>query len=166
MRPCFKITASATAEKPTVISVFEDIGFWGTQAKDFIASVNASVSADIHVEINSNGGDVFAALAMYNALRASGKTVTTKVMGIAASAASLVLMAGDKRVMPKNTHVMIHNPSMFVGGNADALDEVAAMLRKIGSSVQATYAARTGMKDEDLATMLATDTWMTADECL
>lgn len=165
MRPCFKITAAATADRPTVISVFEDIGFWGTQAKDFIAAVNSSQS-DIQVEINSPGGDVFAAMAMYNALRASGKSVTTKVMGVAASAASLVFMAGDKRVMPANTFVMVHNPSTYVFGNADELDEASAVLRKVGASVQATYAARTSLEDGALTEMLATDTWLTAEECM
>lgn len=163
MRPCFQFHA-ATAEKPALLSIYDEIGFWGVQAKDFIAGIAAIEAKDLDLEINSPGGDVFAATAMYNALRASGKTITAKVMGVAASAASLVFMAGDKRVMPKNTHLMIHNPWTITMGNAEELEEQAATLRKVGSSMAATYATRSGMKDEDLAPLLAKDTWLTADE--
>lgn len=163
MRPCFQFHA-ATAEKPALLSIYDEIGFWGVQAKDFIAGIAAIEAKELDLEINSPGGDVFAATAMYNALRASGKTITAKVMGVAASAASLVFMAGDKRVMPKNTHLMIHNPWTITMGNAAELEEQAATLRKVGSSMAATYATRSGMKDEDLAPLLAKDTWLTADE--
>lgn len=165
MRPCFQFFAAA-ADKPALLSIHEEIGFWGVQAKEFLASLGAIEGKDLTVEINSPGGDVFAASAMYNALRASGKNITAKVMGVAASAASLVLMAGDKRVMPKNTFVMIHNPWTVTMGNADELEEAAGVLRKVGEKMSATYAARTGMKDEDLAPLLAKDTWLTADEAL
>lgn len=165
MRPCFQFHA-ATAEKPALLSIYDEIGFWGVQAKEFIASLGAIEAKELDLEINSPGGDVFAATAMYNALRASGKTITAKVMGVAASAASLVFMAGDKRVMPKNTHLMIHNPWTITMGNAAELEEQAATLRKVGSSMAATYATRSGMKDEDLAPLLAKDTWLTADEAM
>lgn len=167
MRPCFAFSnLAATNDKPAVLSIFEEIGFWGVQAKDFVAQLGNVQSKDIHVEISSPGGDVAAALTMYNALRASGKTVTTKVMGVAASAASLIFMAGDKRVMPKNTQLMIHNPWTFAAGNADELEETAATLRKIGASLKATYAARSGMDDAELDAMLAKDTWINADEAV
>jgi ATP-dependent Clp endopeptidase proteolytic subunit ClpP len=123
-------------------------------------------SKELNVEINSPGGDVFAALAMHNGLKASGKTITVKIMGVAASAASLIAMAGDKIVMPKNTFMMIHNPWSFAQGNADELRDTADTLDKIGASLKATYAARTGMDEKELDAMLATDTWMTADEAL
>ncbi len=164
MRPCFAFHAAATDNGPDRLEIFDEIGFWGVQAKDFIASLNGMKAKSITVEINSPGGDVFAALAMYNALRASGKEVVAKVMGVAASAASLIFMAGDKRVMPKNTHLMIHNPWSFAAGNADELRETADTLDKIGNSLRATYASRTGVDDDKLSEMLAKDTWLSADE--
>ena len=167
MRPCFAFThVQANADAPTVLSIYDEIGFWGVQAKDFIAELGKVESKQISVEINSPGGDVFAALAMYNALRASGKEIVSKVMGVAASAASLVFMAGDKRVMPKNTHLMIHNPWMFAAGNADELRDTADTLDKIGASLTATYVARSGMDEAKLKDMLAKDTWLNADEAL
>jgi enoyl-CoA hydratase/carnithine racemase len=118
------------------------------------------------VEINSPGGDVFAALAIYNALKSSGKDVAVKVLGVAASAASLIAMAGDKILMPKNSFMMIHNPWSSAIGNADELRQTAETLDKIGQSLKATYAAKTGMGDAELSAMLAKDTWLTADEAL
>jgi len=87
-------------------------------------------------------------------------------MGVAASAASLIAMAGDRIVMPKNTFMMIHNPWSFVMGNADELRDTADTLDKIGASLRATYSARTGLSEDELAPMLASDTWLTADEAL
>lgn len=166
MRPCYAFKAAVAADAPETLSIYDEIGLWGVQAKDFMASLGAVKSKTLNVEINSPGGDVFAALAMYNALRASGKEVVVKVMGVAASAASLIAMAGDKIVMPKNTFMMVHNPWTFAMGNADDLREQAETLDKIGSSLKATYAAKTGLGDEELDAMLATDTWLTADEAL
>lgn len=163
MRPCFAFSAVAGAIP--VLSIYEDIGFWGTQAKDFLADLAKVEGPKLRVEINSPGGDVFAATAMYNGLRASGKSIETVCMGVAASAASLVFMAGDDRVMPKNTHLMVHNPWTVALGNADELRETAGVLDKIGNSIQATYTARSGMKDDEVKALLSKDTWLTADEC-
>jgi ATP-dependent Clp protease, protease subunit len=166
MRPCFSFQAAAAADKPETLSIYDEIGFWGVQAKDFVTALGKVQSKELNVEINSPGGDVFAALAMFNALKASGKTINVMVMGVAASAASLIAMAGDKIVMPKNTFMMIHNPWSFAQGNADELRDTAATLDKIGSSLKAVYAARTGMDEKELDALLATDTWLTADEAL
>lgn len=167
MRPCFSFS-NTTGEggQPAVLTIYEEIGFWGVQAKDFVSQLNAVESSDIDVEINSPGGDTFAGVTMYNALRASGKNVTTKVMGVAASAASLVFMAGDKRIMPANTMLMIHDPWTITAGNASELRDTADMLDKVGGSVRATYAARSGLDDATLTEMLSKDTWLTADEAL
>lgn len=167
MRSCFKFTAvaaAAGAEETTVLSIFEEIGFWGVQAKDFISQLSAVKSKSIQVEINSPGGDVFAGLAIYNSLKGSGKEIVVKVMGVAASAASLIAMAGDKIIMPKNTFMMVHNPWSFAMGNADELRDSADTLDKIGGSLKATYAAKTGQTEEKIAELLAKDTWLTADE--
>lgn len=165
MRPCFVFKAAANG-KPPVLSIMEDIGFWGKQAKDFVAELAAVPGPDLRVEISSPGGDVFDGIAMYNALRASGKNITTVVMGVAASIASYVFLAGDTREMPKNTMLMVHNPWTFAAGNSAELREAADVLDKIGGVVQGGYLSRTGMKEEPLAAMLAKDTWLSADEAL
>lgn len=164
MRPCFKIKASAGANKPAVIELYEEIGFWGVQAKDFADQIKAIDGNKVRVEINSPGGDVMAGIAMYNILVASGKEIETVAMGVAASAASVVFMAGSKRSMPANSFLMLHNPWTIVAGNADELRDTADTLDKIGTSLLATYTSRSGMKAEDLTPLMKKDTWFTADE--
>lgn len=166
MRPCFKFIAAAAADQPATLSIYDEIGFWGVQAKDFIGDLRAVASKTINVEINSPGGDVFAGLAIYNALKSSGKEIVVKVMGVAASAAVLIAMAGDKIVMPKNTFMIVHNPWSFAAGNADELRDTADTLDKIGASLQATYVARTGQTEDKIKELLSKDTWLTADESL
>ena len=165
MRPCFVFNA-APAEKPGSLSIMDEIGFWGTQAKDFQAALSAIEAKDIHVEINSPGGDYFAGLAMYNMLRSSGKTITTKVMGVAASAATVVFAAGDVREMPGNTMLMVHSASNFQGGTAQRHREIADALDKIGLGLHSVYARNSDMTDEQVSEMLSKDTWLTADEAL
>lgn len=168
MRPCFTFKAQA-ADKPAVLAIDDEIGFWGTQAKDFRASLDAVASNDLVVEINSPGGDVFAGLGMYNMLRsfaANGKTVTTRVTGVAASIASVIMLAGDKREMPKNSFAMIHSASTFAFGTADELRESADVVDKIDGAIRNVYMDRMGLGEEEVTAMMAKDTWLTADECL
>ena len=168
MRPCFSFKA-ATATAPAVLAIDDEIGFWGLQAKDFRESLNAISAKELHVEINSPGGDVFAGTAMFNMLRAwakDGKQVVTKVSGVAASIASVIFLAGDKRVMPKNTFAMVHQPWTFAMGNADDLREQADTLEKIGGGMVKTYMDRTGLSEEEVNALLAQDTWLSADEAL
>ena len=166
MRPCFAFSAAASDNKAATLSIYDEIGFWGVQASDFRTALAAVKASVINVEINSPGGDVFAGLAIYNMLRASGKEIVVKVMGVAASAASLIAMAGDKIVMPKNTFMMVHNPWSFAMGNAEELRETADTLDKIGVSLLNTYVNRTGKTEEEIKPLLAKDTWLTADEAL
>lgn len=168
MRPCFSFKAQA-ADKPAVLAIDDEIGFWGTQAKDFRAALESVVSDSLEVEINSPGGDVFAGLGMFNMLRSfatNGKTVTTRVTGVAASIASIVMLAGDKREMPKNSFAMIHGPSTFAFGTAEELRDAADVTDKVGASLRKVYVDRMGVSEDEAAAMMAKDTWLTADECL
>ena len=152
--------------RSNVLQIFGDIGAGGLDEAAFRAELDKATGATIEVEINSPGGDVFAALAIYNMLKASGKTVTTRVMGIAASAASLILMAGDKREMPRNAFVMIHNAATTASGNTAALRKVADALEKIEGAMVATYARASGLPEATVRALLAAETWLTADEAL
>lgn len=147
-----------------VLQIFGDIGAGGLDEAAFRAELDKVAGASLEVEINSPGGDVFAALAIYNMLKASGKAVTTRVMGVAASAASVIALAGDKREMPKNTFLMIHNASASASGTGAALRKAAAALEKVESALVAIYVKTTGMPEATLRAMLAAETWLTADE--
>lgn len=168
MRPCFKFTAKA-GKKPAVLALDEEIGFWGTQAKDFRAQLDAVEGNELVVEINSVGGDVMAGLGIYNMLRnwaKDGKVVTTRVTGVAASIASIIALAGDKREMPKNTFAMVHQASTFAVGTADDMRDAADTLDKVDGSLRGIYMDRMGVDEAKAKEIMAKDTWLTADESM
>lgn len=169
MRPCFKFTAKA-GDKPATLALDEEIGFWGTQAKDFRAALDAVEGNTLEVEINSPGGDVFAGLGMFNMLRTwaarEGHSVTTRVTGVAASIASVIALAGDKREMPKNSFAMVHSVSSFAWGTAEELREAADVTDKIQGSIRNIYVDRMGIDEAKATEIMSKDTWLTAEECL
>lgn len=123
---------------------------------------------DVTVHINSPGGDVFAAAEMYSALmdhKSFGK-VTVHVTGIAASAASMVAMAGDKVLMSPVAYMMIHDPWTYAVGNAREMEHQAAVLREIGESIIEAYTRKTGKDRGTIAEMLAAETYMNAQRCV
>ncbi len=122
-------------------------------------------AAFINVHINSDGGDVFAGIAIFNMLRAHGAVITCFVEGIAASAASIIAMAG-KTVMGTGAMIMVHNPLAIVAGGADELRTLADALDKIKDSLVAIYVEKTGKTAAELGALLDAETWMTADEAI
>ena len=156
----------AEADKPGELSIFDDIGAYGVSAKNFLNDLRGIEADTVSLEINSPGGDVFAGLAIYNGLRASGKKINVKVLGLAASAASLVAMAGDTIEMSENSFMMVHNPWSFAAGSAEDLRDTADVLDKIGVSLVSTYAKRTGRPEGEIAALLNDETWMTAQEAV
>jgi ATP-dependent Clp endopeptidase proteolytic subunit ClpP len=163
MRTWYEIKAQAPGA-PGDISIHDEIGAFGTNAQRFINDLKRIEANEINLSINSPGGSVFDGIAIYNALRNSGKTINVKVLGVAASIASVVAMAGDKIVMPENAFMMVHNPWAVTKGNAEELREFADVLDKIGASLVATYVARTGKSEDEIKTLLADETYLTAAE--
>lgn len=162
----YKIQAAAEGSDSATISILSEIGMWGITAQDFIRELKAVSAPKLNVEINSPGGSVFDGLAIYNALRASGKEIHTKVLGLAASMASVLLLAGDKRTIAANAFVMVHAPMGGAFGNAGELRDTADLLDKIEKSIADTYVSRTGQTPEAIADLMSTDTWLSADEAL
>jgi ATP-dependent Clp protease protease subunit len=158
----YEIKNAVDAE--ATLSIFDEIGFWGTNAADFRRDLEAVTAPVINLQINSPGGSVFDGIAIYNLLKASGKTIKAKVMGVAASIASVILMAADEIDMPANTMLMVHAPSGGVFGTATEMRDMADVLDKVQASLVATYVSRTGKSDEEIAALLVKDTWLTAAE--
>ncbi|WGS50843.1 Clp protease ClpP [Paraburkholderia sp. D15] len=167
-RKWWDIRALTNAQGASVaeIRIYDEIGFWGTDAKTFVAQLEevATGAAEIVVAINSPGGDVFDAFAIYNALRRYAGRVTTRVDGVAASAASLVTMAGDRVVMPENAMLMIHNPWTVAAGTSADLRATADSMDKARDGILAAYRNKSGKSVEELTAMLDAETWMTAAE--
>lgn len=165
MKSWYSIQAKAD-QKTADISIYDEIGYWGVTAKQFIGDLKALDATTIKLAINSPGGAVFDALAIYNALRQHPAAVEVTIMGVAASAASVIAMAGDTIVMPENAFMMIHNPLNLAYGNADDLREMADVLDKIGASLIGIYAKRTGMPEDEIKTLLDAETWLNAEEAV
>ncbi|PTG98994.1 head maturation protease, ClpP-related [Staphylococcus chromogenes] len=119
----------------------------------------------ITVNINSGGGDVFSGVAIHNMLKSHKAHVTVKIDGLAASIASVIAMAGDKVIIPRNAMLMIHNAWTFAVGNASDLRKQAEDLEKINSVVINSYLDKNPEIDEDkLRSLMDEETWLTAQE--
>lgn len=169
MKNWYTIKAAAQDGGTAEISIFDEINpFYGVSAKDFIAEFKAKTSnaEKVVLSINSPGGEVFNGFAIYNALKASGKTIIGRVMGIAASMASVVLMACDEVEMPKNAMVMVHNARNFGGGTADDHRFLADLLDKVDNSIVAIYTEKTGKTEAEVRELLKDETFLTAEEAV
>lgn len=155
---------------PARVDVFDDIGggFWsdGVTPSSFSAQLSG-VKGPLDVHISSAGGDVFDGLAIAEAIRAYSGTVTTYVDGIAASIASVIAQAGQKRVMAQGSMLMIHDAWGFPDEpNEAGLLKMAATLGKVSDNLAAQYAARAGGTAAQWREAMRAETWYTADEAL
>ena len=162
-RPCARVTCEtlpsaldrwdggikAAATDDNSISVFDVIGqdYWGEgiTAKRIAGALRAMNGADVTVNINSPGGDMFEGLAIYNLLREYEGHVTVKVLGIAASAASIIAMAGDDIQIGRGAFLMIHNCWVYAMGNRHDFAELAQSLEPFDTAMADIYAARSGL---------------------
>ena len=141
--------------------------WWGDEVTpDLFREELKQHAGDLTVVINSPGGDVFAGLAIYNALVNHNGNVTVRVDGLAASIASVIAMAGDKIVMSPGSMIMIHRPSVCAMGTVDDMEKAKDVLMKIEEGITPIYAKRTGLSDEKIAELLEAETWMLADKAV
>ena len=164
MRSWYAIRARAEGAE---VSIYDEIGAYGVSAKSFLDELGALPDeASLTLRLNSPGGSVFDAVAIYNALKRHAGPVSVWIDGIAASAASYVAMAGDEVVMPENTFLMVHDPSGVVFGSADDMRAMAEALDKIKGSLVAGYVAKSGGSEGDIAALMAKETWLDAAEAV
>lgn len=149
------------------ISIHDEIGLWGVSAADFIRELRGAPSAKvINLSIHSPGGSVLDGLAMYNALSMYPAKIHGRVEGIAASAASFVLLASDTISMPEDAFIMIHNAHGGVMGDADDMRDMADVVDKLQESIINIYQKRTGIDRDVVADMMKAETWMNANDAL
>lgn len=158
------VKAADGREADNTISILDVIGQdWfgeGVTAKRISAALRAIGKNDVVVNVNSPGGDYFEGLAIYNMLREHPAKVTVKVLGIAASAASVIAMAGDEIQIARAGFLMIHNTWVIAMGDRHQLRDVADWLEPFDQSAIDIYAARTGLSDGELGKMLDRETWI------
>lgn len=169
MRILWKVTAKSDTEAEIllydVISDFDDDEWGVMSAKGLISKIKALGNIkNITLRINSIGGDVFEAQAMYNYLKSHPANITVRIDGLAASAASVVAMAGNKIIMPSNALMMIHNPAGGVWGEAEDMRDTAEILDKIRDTIANVYVAKTGLERAKVIAMMDAETWLDANE--
>jgi len=161
----------AAAEDDRSIGIFDVIGDdpWsggGVTAKRISATLRAIGDKDVTVKINSPGGDMFEGIAIYNLLRAHPAKVTVEVLGWAASAASIIAMAGDEIRMGLGSFMMVHNAWGVVIGNRHDMRQAATLFDQFDAALADIYQARTGMKRSDIEQLMDAETFMNAAQAV
>ena len=160
----------AASSEDATISVYDTIGWsWegeGVTAKRISAALRAIGGRDVTVNINSPGGDFFEGVAIYNLLRAHPYKVTVQVMGLAASAASVIAMAGDEILMGDGAFLMIHNAWAIAIGNRHDMVAASEQLAPFDAAMADVYAARSGMTSIQTAALMDKETWINASQAV
>jgi ATP-dependent Clp protease, protease subunit len=164
MSQWYQFRAQATRAE---IVIYDEIGAFGIPAKTFLDEMKAlGPVAELTLRINSPGGSVFDGVAIYNALKRHDARVAVWVDGIAASIASVSAMAGDEIVMPENAMLMLHDPSGLVMGTAADMRAMAEALDKMKAGMVAAYRDKSGRDDAEIETLMAAETWLSAQEAV
>ncbi|ELY5995822.1 Clp protease ClpP [Cronobacter sakazakii] len=152
------------------ISIFDVIGadYWGegVTASRIAGALRSLNGADVTVNINSPGGDMFEGLAIYNLLREYEGKVTVKVLGLAASAASIIAMAGDDVQIGRGAFLMIHNCWVYAMGNRHDLAQIAADMAPFDKAMSDIYQARSGLDAETVDRMMDGETYIGGSEAV
>ena len=169
----FDLSVSPDNSDVTVVYLYGYVTsqhYWDEQeciaTKDVRQALLGIKTTEIHLHINSPGGNAFDGIAIHNLLKHHPAKVTAYIDGIAASAASVIAMGANEIIMPKNSMLMIHCASTFAYGNAAELRKEADTLEKVDTAVANSYKVRFVGTDEELAALLADETWLTANEAL
>lgn len=165
-RDWYSLQAKAE-ERRAELHIYDVIAWYGLDAATLVKDLAAAGELDtIDVYINSPGGSAFDGMAIYNALRRNKATVNVTIDGLAASAASLIAMAGDTVTMMRGSELMIHDAWGYAQGNAKTMVEAAEMLDKLSDSYADCYAARAGGDSAAWREVMRAETWFSASEAV
>jgi ATP-dependent protease ClpP protease subunit len=156
---------SNKAEEATIY-LYDEISWFGISAEQFVKDLADIKAGVIHLRVNSPGGSVFDGTAIYNAIKAHKAKVIAHVDGLAASIASIIVMAADEIRMGENAFMMIHEPWSLVVGGADDMRKEADLLDKVAGTIINTYVSRSGKTEDEIKGMMSEETWLTAQEAL
>lgn len=144
--------------------IYEIFDVEATCPKDVIDALDESPNEDVEVMINSGGGSVYDASEIYTALRSHSGNVQTKVVGLAASAASVIAMAGNTLYMSPTAKMMIHNASTVAFGDYRDMDKTSDLLQATNKSIASAYRSKSGMSEDELLKLMDGETWLTAED--
>lgn len=157
-----KIDIKGDIASDDLVAFYDFFGMKCTYPKMVQDAIENDEDEEITLNIASNGGDVFAASEIYTMLKASGKRIVVNVQGLAASAASVISMAGNVVRMSPTSQMMIHKASTDIRGNSDDLEHQSAVLNSIDESIALAYEMKTGLKQPELLDLMAKETWLNA----
>lgn len=161
-----KISISGPIVSNNDKEIYEWYGMEATSPKDVKTKIEHANGEDLEVEINSGGGSVFDGSEIYTALKEYQGNVVTKVTGLAASAASVILMAGKKIIASPTSQIMIHNVSTYAGGDHRDMAHMAEILKNANLTIANAYRIKSGMDEAELLDMMNKETWLTAQQAL
>jgi ATP-dependent protease ClpP protease subunit len=148
------------------VYVYDYIGVWGVGADEFVKTIASITTSAIDLHVNSGGGDVFDATAMYTSLANHKASVTARIEGIAASAASFLVMAADEIVIEKPARMMIHDAlTLTYGDEADHI-ETGSLLGEISDTIAEIYADRAGGTVADWRDTMRAERWYSAQQAV
>lgn len=145
--------------------IYDWLGMEATSPNDVISALSKANGEDIDIDINSGGGDIFAGSEIYTALRSYQGKVNINIVGLAASAASVIAMAGHTVISPTGLF-MIHNVSSYAGGDHNVMERQAQTLRTADQSIANAYKAKTGLSDKELLDLMDKETWLSAEQAI
>lgn len=146
--------------------IYDEIGWYGVSAQDFVRDLNEITADRVDVHINTPGGDVFDAVAIFQALRNHPATVTTYVDSLAASSGSFIALAGDKRVIAPHGMMMIHEAwGMCIGNSAD-MAKMVGELDRVSANIASIYASRAGGDPDEWRELMRAETWYSPQEAV
>lgn len=146
-----------------VYSMIEHDGLFGMSAGKLLSQLQSSQNlSQIVIHINSEGGDMFESIAIYNLLKSLNVDIQVRVEGLCASGASIIAMAGNKIIMCPGSCMMIHNPITCVFGDSDEFKKAAEVLEIFKSSVVDIYESKTGLARETIIDLMNRETYMNA----
>ena len=154
------------ADGPASVYIYDEIGYFGVTAKDFVNDLNGITASEIDLHLNSPGGDVFDGIAIYESLKSHSAKINVVVDSLAASAASFIAMAGDTVTMARNAQMMIHDAMGLCVGNAADMEEMIGLLNKCSDNIADIYAQRAGGTADSWREKMKAETWYSAQEAV
>lgn len=145
--------------------IYDWFGETYTSPKNVSAALEEANGEDVDIEINSGGGDVFAGSEIYAAIRAYPGTVNIHVVGLAASAASVIACAAKSDIAP-TAQMMVHNVSTWAAGDYHDMDHTSNMLKQANRAIAAAYVEKSGMSEKDALDLMDAKTWITAQDAV
>lgn len=159
-------TIKNQTDDTTEIMIYDEIGYFGVTASDFVRDISNLKTPSILLRLNSPGGEVFDGVAIYQALKDHPANITVQIDSLAASIASVIAMAGDEVIIGKNATMMIHDGSGLCVGNAADMKQMVDLLDQVSDNIASIYADRAGGTPASWRKKMTAETWYTANEAV